>query len=40
VATGVAVALTAIAAARRGALAQGQQHNHFRDIGTDVDEDF
>jgi hypothetical protein len=35
----VGVAVTAIAAAP-GALAQGQEHNHFRDIGTDVDDDF
>jgi hypothetical protein len=39
IATAVAVALTAIAGAP-AALAQGQEHNHFRDIGTDVDEDF
>jgi hypothetical protein len=39
VATGVAVALMAMAGAP-AALAQGQQHDHFRDIGTDVDDDF
>jgi hypothetical protein len=39
VATGVALALMAIAGAP-AALAQGQQHDHFRDIFTDVDDDF
>jgi hypothetical protein len=39
VATALAVALMAIAGAP-GALAAGQQHNHFRDIGTFVDDDF
>jgi hypothetical protein len=28
------------AVATPGALAAGQEHNHFRDIGTDVDPDF
>ena len=39
VATALAVALMAIAGAP-GALAAGQQHNHFRDVGTFVDDDF
>ena len=39
VATALAVAVLAIAGAP-AALAQGQQHDHFRDIGTDVDNDF
>jgi hypothetical protein len=39
VATAVAVALMAIAGAP-GALAQSQGHDHFRDIGTEVDTDF
>jgi hypothetical protein len=37
--TGVSVALIALACAP-SALAAGQQGNHFRDIGTDVDPDF
>jgi hypothetical protein len=39
VAAGVAVALMAIGGAP-SALAQGQQHDRFRDIFTDVDDDF
>jgi hypothetical protein len=39
VATALAVALMAIVGAP-GALAAGQQHNHFRDVGTFVDTDF
>jgi hypothetical protein len=39
VAGGLAVALMAIAGAP-AALAQSQQHDHFRDIFTDVDDDF
>jgi hypothetical protein len=38
-ATAFGVALMAVVGAP-GALAAGQQHNHFRDIGTDVDPDF
>jgi hypothetical protein len=38
-ATGMGVALLAITAAP-AALAAGQQGNHFRDVGTDVDPDF
>ena len=37
--TALGVALMALVGAP-GALAAGQQHNHFRDIGTDVDPDF
>ena len=39
VATALAVALMVIVRAP-GALAAGQQHNHFRDVGTFVDTDF
>jgi hypothetical protein len=39
VATALAIALMAIAGAP-GALARGQEHDHFRDIFTDVDDDF
>ena len=39
VATALAVALMAIVGAP-GALAAGQEHNHFRDVFTDVDDDF
>jgi hypothetical protein len=39
VTTALAVALMAIVGAP-GALAAGQQHNHFRDVFTDVDDDF
>ena len=39
VATALAGALMAIVGAP-GALAAGQQHNHFRDVGTFVDDDF
>jgi hypothetical protein len=39
VASALAVALMAIAGAP-GALAAGQEHNHFRDVFTDVDDDF
>ena len=38
-ATALAVALMAIVGAP-GALPAGQQHNHFRDVFTDVDDDF
>ena len=38
----VAIAAGALlaAVAAPGALAAGQEHNHFRDVGTDVDDDF
>jgi hypothetical protein len=39
VATALGVAVLATAGAP-AALAQGQQHDHFRDIGTDFDDDF
>ena len=39
VATALAVALMVIVGAP-GALAAGQQHNHFRDVGTFIDTDF
>jgi hypothetical protein len=38
-ATALSVAMMAVVGAP-GALAAGQQHDHFRDIGTDVDADF
>jgi hypothetical protein len=38
-ATGIGVALVAAVAAP-AAVAAGQQGNHFRDVGTDVDPDF